>query len=101
MKKIIALVLFSFLITNFSYSNLKEIKKKATFKKPEIIFPIKSDKKKCVTDLYISPDINYIKPILKVEAPSGYGLDDRFDNALSKFQDFSFWTLQVDLVNKY
>ena len=90
MKKIIALVLFSFLITNFSYSNFKEIKKKAIIKKPEIIFPIKSDKKKCVTDLYISPDINYIKPILKVEAPSGYGLDDRFDNALSKFEDFSF-----------
>ena len=90
MKKIIVLVLFSFLITNFSYSNFKEIKKKAIIKKPEIIFPIKSDKKKCVTDLYISPDINYIKPILKVEAPSGYGLDDRFDNALSKFEDFSF-----------
>ena len=41
MKKIIALVLFSFLITNFSYSNFKEIKKKATVKKPEIIFPKK------------------------------------------------------------
>ena len=40
--------------------------------------------------MYISPDINYVKPILKVEAPSGYGLDDRFDNALSKFEDFSF-----------
>ena len=57
---------------------------------PEIIFPIKKDKKKCISDLYISPDINYVKPILKVEAPSGYGLDDRFDNALSKFEDFSF-----------
>ena len=40
--------------------------------------------------MYISPDINYIKPVLKVEAPSGYGLDNRFDHAKSKFEDFSF-----------
>ena len=91
MRKLILIVfLFIFLIPNLSFADFKEIKKKAIVNYPEIIFPIKKDKKKCITDMYISPDINYIKPILKVEAPSGYGLDDRFDNALSKFEDFSF-----------
>ena len=82
--------LFAFLIPNLTFADFKKIKKKAIVNNPEIIFPIKKDKKKCISDLYISPDINYVKPILKVEAPSGYGLDDRFDNALSKFEDFSF-----------
>ena len=91
MRKLILIVfLFIFLIPNLSFADFKEIKKKAIVNYPEIIFPIKKDKKKCVTDMYISPDINYIKPILKVEAPSGYGLDDRFDNAKSKFENFSF-----------
>ena len=89
-KKIFFLILLSCIITNISKSDFKEIKKKAIVNKPEIIFPIKKDKKKCITDIYISPDINYIKPILKVEAPSGYGLDDRFDNAKNKFEDLSF-----------
>ena len=90
MKKIIFLLIF-FLIPNLSLaSDFKKIKKKAIVKNPKILFPIKKDKKKCVTDLYISPDINYVRPVLKVEAPSGYGLDNRFDHALSKFQDFSF-----------
>ena len=90
MKKILIIFLFIFLIPTLSFADFKEIKKKAIVNNPEIIFPIKKDKKKCISDLYISPDINYVKPILKVEAPSGYGLDDRFDNALSKFEDFSF-----------
>ena len=90
MKKILIVFLFIFLIPTLSFADVKEIKKKAVVNNPEIIFPIKKDKKKCISDLYISPDINYVKPILKVEAPSGYGLDNRFDNALSKFEDFSF-----------
>ena len=90
LKIVIFFILLSSIFTNFSYGNFKEIKKKATVNKPEIIFPIKKDKKKCITDMYISPDINYVKPVLKVEAPSGYGLDNRFDNAKSKFEDFSF-----------
>ena len=90
MKRILIIFSFLFLIPNFTFADFKKIKKKAVVNNPEIIFPIKKDKKKCISDLYISPDINYIKPILKVEAPSGYGLDDRFDNALSKFEDFSF-----------
>ena len=90
MKKILIIFSFLFLIPNFTFADFNKIKKKAVVNNPEIIFPIKKDKKKCISDLYISPDINYVKPILKVEAPSGYGLDDRFDNALSKFEDFSF-----------
>ena len=31
-----------------------------------------------------------VKPVLKVSAPKGYGLDDRFDYALSRFSNFSF-----------
>ena len=84
------LFIFLFFLPNYSFADFKNIKKKAEINKPEIIFPIKKDKKKCISDMYISPDINYIKPILKVEAPSGYGLDDRFDNVKSKFTDFSF-----------
>ena len=74
--------LFVFLIPNLTFADFKKIKKKAIVNNPEIIFPIKKDNKKCISDLYISPDINYVKPILKVEAPSGYGLDDRFDEHL-------------------
>ncbi len=40
--------------------------------------------------MYISPDQHYVRPVLKVEAPSGYGLDDRFNYALGKFEDLSF-----------
>ena len=89
-KKLGSFLLF-FLISNFCFaSDFIKIKKKATITKPEIIFPIQGNKKNCIKDLYISPDINYVKPVLKVKAPSGYGLDNRFDYALSKFQDFSF-----------
>ena len=90
MKIFSVLIILSFLILNISYADFKKIKKKAVVNNPEIIFPIQKDKKGCISDLYISPDINYIKPVLKVKAPSGYGLDDRFDDALSKFTDFSF-----------
>ena len=90
MRKFIVIIISSFFISNISHGDFKKIKKKATVNNPEIIFPIKKDRKKCISDLYVSPDINYVKPILNVEAPSGYGLDDRFDNALSKFEDFSF-----------
>ena len=90
LKKITFLILLSFIITNTSKSDFKDIKKKAIINKPEIIFPIQKDKKGCIKDLYVSPDKNYVLPVLKVEAPSGYGLDNRFDYALSKFEDFSF-----------
>ena len=89
-KRIIFFISLSFIFTNLSFGDFKEIKKKATVTQPEIIFPIQKDKKGCIKDLYISPDKNYVLPVLKVEAPSGYGLDNRFDHAKSKFEDFSF-----------
>ena len=46
LKIIIFFISLSFIFTNFSYGDFKEIKKKATVNKPEIIFPIKKDKKK-------------------------------------------------------
>ena len=84
------LIIFFFLLSNYSFADFKKIKKKAVVNNPEIIFPIQKDKKGCIKDLYVSPDKNYVLPVLKVEAPSGYGLDNRFDYALSKFEDFSF-----------
>ena len=57
---------------------------------PEIIFPIPKNLEKCITKMYIDPQMNLVKPILKVEAPKGYGLDDRFDNALDKFSNFIY-----------
>ena len=89
LRKIFISIFFIFFCTP-SFSNFKEIKKKATITKPEIIFPIQNNKKNCIRDLYVSPDKNYVLPVLKVEAPSGYGLDNRFDHAKSKFEDFSF-----------
>ena len=89
MKKnfIILIILFCH---NITYADFKEIKRKAEISKPEIIFPIPENLKKCQTKLYVSPDLNIVEPILKVKAPSGYGLDDRYDFALSRFSNFSF-----------
>ena len=84
------LIIFFFLLSTYSFADFKKIKKKAPITQPEIIFPIQKDKKGCIKDLYVSPDKHYVLPVLKVEAPSGYGLDNRFDYALSKFEDFSF-----------
>ena len=90
MKKLLIVFLFLFLTKNYSLADFNIIKKKAEVNNPGIIFPVKKDKKGCIKDLYISPDKNYVLPVLKVEAPSGYGLDNRFDHANSKFVDFSF-----------
>ena len=89
MKKnfIILIILFCH---NITYADFKEIKRKAEISKPEIIFPIPENLKKCQTKLYVSPDLNIVEPILKVKAPSGYGLDDRYDFALGRFSNFSF-----------
>ena len=90
MRKVLITILFSFLIVNFSQADFKYIKKKAKVTKPEMIFPIQNEKENCIRDLYINPDSHLVRPVLKVKAPSGYGLDDRFDHALGKFEDFSF-----------
>ena len=90
MRKVLFTILFSFLIVNFSQADFKYIKKKAKVTKPEMIFPIQNEKENCIRDLYINPDSHLVRPVLKVKAPSGYGLDNRFDHALGKFEDFSF-----------
>ena len=89
MKKLSIIVLILFFTSNSS-ANFKEIKKKAVVNKPEIIFPIPKNLKNCQTKLYVSPELNKIEPILKVKAPIGYGLDDRYDYALSRFTNFTF-----------
>ena len=89
MKEILLIILILFFNSN-SFANFKEIKKKATVNKPEIIFPIPKNLKNCQTKLYVSPELNKIEPILKVKAPIGYGLDDRYDYALSRFTNFTF-----------
>ena len=89
MKEILLIILILFFNSN-SFANFKEIKKKAVVNKPEIIFPIPKNLKNCQTKLYISPELNKIEPILKVKAPTGYGLDDRYDYALSRFTNFTF-----------
>ena len=89
MKEILLIILILFFNSN-SFANFKEIKKKAVVNKPEIIFPIPKNLKNCQTKLYVSPELNKIEPILKVKAPIGYGLDDRYDYALSRFTNFSF-----------
>ena len=79
MKEILLIILILFFNSN-SFANFKEIKKKLV-NKPEIIFPIPKNLKNCQTKLYVSPELNKIEPILKVKAPIGYGLDDRYDYA--------------------
>ena len=88
MKKLLIIILI-LIFSSSAYANFKEIKKKAIVNNPEIIFPIPKNLEKCITKMYIDPQMNLVKPILKVEAPKGYGLDDRFDNALDKFSNFS------------
>ena len=89
MKELLLIILILFFTSNSS-ANFKEIKKKAVVNKPEIIFPIPKNLKNCQTKLYVSPELNKIEPILKVKAPIGYGLDDRYDYALSRFTNFNF-----------
>ena len=89
MKTTLLLILIFIISANYSFADFKKIKKKAIINNPEIIFPIPKNLEKCITQMYIDPQMNLVKPILKVEAPKGYGLDDRFDNALDKFSNFS------------
>ena len=89
MNKFVIFFILLFFNSIISHAGFKEIKKKAIVNNPEIIFPIPKNLEKCITKMYIDPKMNLVKPVLKVEAPVGYGLDDRFDNALDKFSNFS------------
>ena len=87
-KRITFLILLSFIITNTSKSDFKEIKKKAIITKPEIIFPIPENLDRCITSMYVNQTNNPVLPVIKVDAPSGYGLDNRFMSALDSFENF-------------
>ena len=87
MKKLLISFISILILCENSLANFKQIKKKALVNKPEIIFPIPQKLKRCQTKLYVAPEIYKVKPVLKVSAPKGYGLDDRFDYALGRFSN--------------
>ena len=90
MKKIFIIIVI-FLIQNLVLaSDFKKIKKKKTVNNPEIIFSIPKDLTGCQTKMRVSLKYTKVPPILKLDAPEGYGLDDRFSDSLSKFDEFSF-----------
>ena len=88
MKKYYFFFLFIFLLPNMSFADFKKIKKKAKITKPEVIFPIPKNLNKCITNMYVNQTTNPVTPVIKVNAPSGYGLDNRFMFALNKFENF-------------
>ena len=90
MKNALVFLLLGIFFSTNSYAEFKIIKKKASVNKSEIIFPIPKKLNRCQTKLYVSPEIYEVKPVLKVSAPKGYGLDDRYDYALGRFSNFSF-----------
>ena len=90
MKKLIVFLILGVFFSTNSYAEFKKIKKKASVNRPEIIFPIPKNIKNCQTKLYVNPELNKVEPLLKVKAPSGYGLDDRYNYALDRFSNFSF-----------
>ena len=55
---------------------------------PEIIFPIPKKLDKCISNMYVNSQNNSVLPVIKVDAPSGYGLDNRFMYALNNFENF-------------
>ena len=89
MKEFLLIIIILFFSTN-TFANFKKIKKKAEVNNPEVVFPIPKNLNGCQTKLYVSPELIKIPPLLKVKAPKGYGLDDRYDYANSRFTNFSF-----------
>ena len=88
MRNLLIIFLFIHFLPTISFADFKKIKKKSEVNNPEIIFPIPENLDKCITNMYVNPEINKVLPVIKVEAPSGYGLDNRFMNALNKFDKF-------------
>ena len=88
MKKFLIIFVLLFLNLEISYADFKKIKKKATVTQPEVIFPIPKNLDKCIINMYVNKGNNPVTPVIKVDAPSGYGLDNRFNFALNKFENF-------------
>ena len=88
MKKIF-LILIILLIPNLCLAlEFKKIKKEAVVANSKIIFPIKSNKDNCVGFELLQPNFT-LDPIPTLDAPKGYGLDDRFDRVRQQFERFS------------
>ena len=87
-KKFLVVIISLFFYSNISYADFKQIKKKAVVNNPEIIFPIPKKLDKCISNMYVNSQNNSVLPVIKVDAPSGYGLDNRFMYALNKFENF-------------
>ena len=87
-KKFLVVIISLFFYSNISYADFKQIKKKAVVNNPEIIFPIPKKKDKCISNMYVNLQNNSVLPVIKVDAPSGYGLDNRFMYALNNFENF-------------
>ena len=88
MKKILIIFFLIIFNSDISHADFKKIKKKATINNPGIIFPIPENKDKCISKMYVNKENNPVLPVIEVEAPSGYGLDNRFMYALNKFENF-------------
>ena len=90
MKKLLIIFLSIFLlIPNLSLAlEFKKIKKEAVVTNSKIIFPIKSNKDTCVGFELLQPNFT-LDPIPTLDAPKGYGLDDRFDRVRQQFERFS------------
>ena len=88
LNRINFIIFFLFLSNSFASANFKEIKKKAIVNNPELIFPIPKKLDKCITNMYVNQGNNSVLPVIKVDAPSGYGLDNRLNFALNKFENF-------------
>ena len=88
MKKLLIIFVLLFFPNLSLADDFKSIKKKATVSNPKIIFPIQTNKGECSEPAYHA-FVQKIDPIEKLDAPSGYGLDDRFDQVRSKFEQYS------------
>ena len=78
--RILAIFLILFLVPNLALSSdFKKIKKKAEVNKPEIVFPVADENiKGCIFYKNLEPSQYKLKPILDLNAPADYGLDDRY-----------------------
>ena len=88
MKNLLIIFVLLFFPNLSLADDFKSIKKKATVTNPKIIFPIQTSKGKCSEPAYHS-FVPKIDPIETLDAPKGYGLDDRFDIVRNNFEKLS------------
>ena len=90
MKIALNILILFWIFINPVNANFKEIKKKATVKNSNIIFPVKTlDIKSCSNKMRLDPQNTKFVPIEFLDAPKGYGLDDRFNSVRKYFEKFS------------